>query len=57
MALTRPHFLLKLEALPAAVPPVIRLRRLLKTALRTYRFRARSVAQIGPPALERRKPA
>ncbi len=49
----RPRIVIELEALPAPTPAVIRLRRLLKTLLRSYQFRAVSVPKCDPGELER----
>jgi hypothetical protein len=45
----RPTYRLTVRALPDDVPPVIRLRRLLKHSLRALGFRAVSVEEV-PPA-------
>jgi hypothetical protein len=42
------RFTVELEALRDGVPPTIRLRQFLKAALRTWRFRARSVTDTTP---------
>jgi hypothetical protein len=46
----RPRYRLELEVLPDAVPPAIRLRHVLKRALRDYRLRAVSVEMVAPAA-------
>ena len=43
---------LRLEALPGPSPAIVRLRRLLKAALRIYGFRALEVPKFHPAALE-----
>jgi hypothetical protein len=43
------RFAIELEALPDGVPPVVRLRTWLKSALRAARFRAMSVRQTPQP--------
>jgi hypothetical protein len=48
----RPHYRVTLYALPDDVPPDIRLRGLLKTAFRAYRFRVTELEPLDwpPPA-------
>jgi hypothetical protein len=43
------RFLIELHALPSDVPPAVRLRQWLKSALRAARLRAVSVRQLPPP--------
>ncbi len=40
------RFLIELEALPDDIPVPVRLRRLLKVALRGFRFRCRSIGPV-----------
>jgi hypothetical protein len=53
------RFTIELEALADSVPPIARLRRWLKGALRAGRFRALSVRETTPrlPALPAQQPA
>jgi hypothetical protein len=44
----QPVYRLTLRAQPGAVPPVVRLRRLLKTALRSFGLRCLAVEEVRP---------
>ena len=43
----QPEYILRFRALPDAVPSIIRLRRLLKMALRVFRLRCISLEEVG----------
>jgi hypothetical protein len=43
------RFLVELRALPDEVPPVVRLRKFLKAALRAYGLRCTRARSLGPP--------
>jgi hypothetical protein len=53
MSNDRPHYLLRLVALPADAPAHVRLQRVMKALLRAYGFRCISAAEVtseAPPA-------
>jgi hypothetical protein len=51
----KPRYALVLTALPSDIPPVIRLRRLLKALRRTYGFRCEHIRPLEPAAAPPRR--
>ena len=49
MKTSRPTFTLTLVAVPSDVPPTVRLKRFLKSALRAYGLRCTEAREITPP--------